>query len=56
MIILIIDKSEKKIVSRGIMTQNNNEKIIEKAERMTEEQEHNKERTGRFLPIFFWTD
>jgi len=42
------------------MTQNNNEKIIEKTERMTErmteEQEHNKERTGRFLPIFFWTD
>ncbi len=38
------------------MTQNDTEKIMEKADRMPEEQEHNKERTGRFIPIFFWTD
>ena len=38
------------------MAQNNTEMIIEKNERTTERQEHNEERTGRFLPIFFWTD
>ena len=39
-----------------IMIQSNTEIIIEKTERMTEGEEHNEERTGRFLPIFFWTD
>lgn len=38
------------------MAQNNTELIKENTGRVTEEQEHNKERTGRFLPIFFWTD
>ena len=38
------------------MTQKNTETKMEKTERMTEEQEHNKEKTERFLPIFFWTD
>ena len=38
------------------MAQNNTEMMYEKTEKMAEEKEHNKERTGRFLPIFFWTD
>ena len=38
------------------MTQNHTEMINENTEKINEEQEHNKERTGRFLPIFFWTD
>ena len=38
------------------MTQNNAEMIREKTERMIDGQENNKERKGRFLPIFFWTD
>jgi len=39
------------------MKQSRNEIIKEKkTERMTEGQERNEERNGRFLPIFFWTD
>jgi hypothetical protein len=38
------------------MEQSRNEIIKENTERMTERQERNEERNGRFLPIFFWTD
>jgi hypothetical protein len=38
------------------MTQNKNEIIKEKPERMADGEEQNEERNGRFLPIFFWTD
>ena len=36
--------------------QEKNEMIIEKTERMTEDNIQKAEKKDRFLPIFFWTD